>query len=59
MDKQEYINFMCNPDNIMNCENCPENEGYDSGGFGNIHPCGQFNCWVVMHCCREDGADHE
>lgn len=45
---KNYIDFMCNPDNIHNCEECPANEGFDS--WEGKHPCGQQNCWVIAHC---------
>ena len=53
----EYISFMCAPENEYNCENCPENHNYDSGGFGNILPCGQFHCWVTCACKERDEDD--
>lgn len=43
-----YLDFMCNPDNIGNCESCPENGGFAS--FNNPRPCGQQRCWVKVHC---------
>ena len=45
----EYCKFMYNPDNEMNCGNCPENKDMD--GNGRL-PCGQYNCWVTCHCKR-------
>ena len=42
--KVEYRRWMQNPENSHNCENCPENSGYDG------LPCGQQNCWVDLHC---------
>ena len=41
--------FLYNPDNIMNCEECPEN-GHFSAWPENRLPCGQFHCWVSLHC---------
>lgn len=53
-ERDEYIRaykeFMYNPDNSMNCRDCPENRDFDSYG-GNL-PCGQQNCWVDCHCGR-------
>ena len=40
-----YLDFMYNRKNITNCENCPENDGYDCNG----HKCGQQCCWVAIH----------
>lgn len=52
--REEYIKaykaFMYNPDNSMNCQECPENHGFSS--FGGNLPCGQQNCWVDCHCGR-------
>ena len=47
-ERKEYIEFMYNPSNSMNCAECPENRNADSWG-GNL-PCGQQNCWVDCHC---------
>lgn len=44
---KEYAQFMCNPNNICNCCECPENEDRDGK-----YPCGQQNCWVACHCER-------
>lgn len=50
---KEYQDFMCNPKNEYNCNDCPE-RGISSTG----HPCGQQNCWVTCHC-GEGSADNE
>ena len=42
---REYQDFMCNPDNEYNCNECPE-RGISSTGL----PCAQQNCWVTCHC---------
>lgn len=42
-ERRLYIEFMYNPDNIGNCENCPANDGFEG------LPCGQQNCWVRIH----------
>lgn len=52
-EKQQYIKFMYNKENIRKCEVCPENRKFDSGASGNRRPCGQFNCWVAVHCYPE------
>lgn len=51
---KEYQDFMCNPDNEYNCNECPE-RGISNTGL----PCGQQNCWVSCHCARaaKDGAE--
>jgi len=43
--------FLCNPKNIGNCADCPMNEG-QSEWPGNRPPCGQFHCWVEVHCAE-------
>jgi len=45
----EYIKFMCNPYNYKKCDECPANDDCSSWP-GNRLPCGQFYCWVEMHC---------
>ena len=49
----EYIEFMNDPNNSHNCTKCPENAGFDPWP-GNRLPCGQFNCWVELHCCNDE-----
>lgn len=46
---KEYLEFMTNPDNEFNCEDCPENVGHDGNGFDYRYPCNQQNCWVTCH----------
>lgn len=43
-EREEYCDFMFNENNIMNCNECPENQDFDS--WENKLPCGQQNCWV-------------
>ena len=42
---KQYREFMCDPENEYNCNDCPE-RGISSTGL----PCGQQNCWVSAHC---------
>lgn len=49
MTEMDYQDFMYNPENIEQCDCCPENQGFSSWP-GHRLPCGQFNCWVVLHC---------
>lgn len=42
-----YMEFMHNKDNECKCANCPANEGCKGN---NQLPCGQYNCWVTVHC---------
>lgn len=47
MDEDEiksYKEFMYNPNNAFNCENCPDNK--DMGNNEKL-PCGQWKCWVI------------
>lgn len=48
--RQEYIDFMYNPDNAYCCQKCPENQGMDD--WQDRLPCGQWHCWVICHCNR-------
>lgn len=50
-----YKEFMFNPENSHNCENCPENREHSSWG-GNL-PCGQQNCWVDCHCLSSENDE--
>ena len=54
----EYIEFMNDPNNSHNCVKCPENAVFDAWP-GNRLPCGQFNCWVELHCCNDEGEEEE
>ena len=45
-----YFKFMYDKSNIRNCENCPMNDGFDD--WQDRLPCGQFHCWVTIHCHR-------
>lgn len=47
MTIKEVRDFLYNPDNIQNCENCPYNEDISSNNTDN--PCGQYHCWVEVH----------
>lgn len=38
---------MYDPDNIRNCDECPNNMGCDD--FQHRLPCGQWHCWVAIH----------
>lgn len=51
---EDYLRFMNNPENSHNCESCPENHGCDN--WQNRKPCGQWNCWVDLHCREEEEA---
>lgn len=45
----KYYDFMHHKRNYFSCSNCPENRGFDS-----TFPCGQYHCWVMLHCDRLD-----
>ena len=38
-DNKKTIEFLYNPDNIQNCQDCPYNDGYDD--YQQRFPCGQ------------------
>lgn len=46
--KKQYCEFMYCRSNSHCCDNCPANQDFDNwqGRF----PCGQFKCWVDVHC---------
>lgn len=46
-ERNNYVEFMYNPENEHNCNECPENKGFDS--WEGKLPCGQQNCWVTCH----------
>lgn len=48
--KEEVIEFLYNKDNIRRCYECPYNEGFDPGPNGIVLKCGQYHCWVALHC---------
>ena len=50
-DLVEYSEFMCNPDNEYNCNECPER---CSGNSDYGLPCGQQQCWVIAHCSQRE-----
>ena len=52
MTREEYIRFMNNPDNILNCDKCPERQDYPSWEMP--YPCGQQHCWVQIHVQARD-----
>lgn len=45
---KSYLEFMTNPDNKRNCSKCPANEGFSD--WQDRYPCGQWSCWVTLHC---------
>ena len=46
----DYKTFMYDENNVRKCDGCPENKGMASDASGNRLPCGQYNCWVSVHC---------
>ena len=50
MTNEDYIHFMCNPDNICNCDACPERMIHYDRETAATLPCGQFHCWVDLTC---------
>ena len=58
MSNENYVNFMCNSDNIHNCDACPERMiNYDNETAQTL-PCGQFHCWVGI-TCNSDSDDSD
>ncbi len=47
MTTEEYRKFMGNPDNVMNCDECPERREHPLWEMP--YPCGQQHCWVLLH----------
>lgn len=47
--RKTYSDWMCDPDNLGNCESCPEQTSRSLCCQGRQH-CGQQNCWVAAHC---------
>jgi hypothetical protein len=52
MTVKEYRDWMYNPDNQLNCDECPEN--LDTTNSQWKYPCGQQTCWVTVHCNRKE-----
>ena len=53
MSEKELRDYLYNPDNAHECDGCPMNQ--DASEWpGNRLPCGQFRCWVDVHCARLD-----
>lgn len=48
MKEKEYLKFMNDPENSHRCDECPENNGCSN--WQNKLPCGQWKCWVDLHC---------
>ena len=53
-ERKNYVDFMCNIENAHKCDRCPENHNFNS--YNSENPCGQQNCWVVIHCsyCKKE-----
>lgn len=57
MTDTEIKKFLADAANVDNCTACPFNDGFDD--FQHRKPCGQWNCWVEVHCSRYDDEDME
>lgn len=45
--KQEReLQFLCNPENALKCEDCPRNYDFSSWP-GHRLPCGDFDCCIA------------
>ena len=42
---QAYREYVNNPENAFQCGKCPANEHVSDDRL----PCGQWQCWVVLH----------
>lgn len=49
---KEIKTFLADSANVDNCTACPFNDGF--GDFQRRKPCGQYNCWVEVHCSQEE-----
>lgn len=49
-----YVEFMYNPENEYNCEECPHNN--PNVVYRRV-PCGQQNCWVWAHCYSRESEE--
>ena len=56
MTNAEIKGFLCNEENEYNCSFCPYNEGQSD--WQGRYPCGQWKCWVSLHC-RENREEEE
>lgn len=54
MTNEDYIHFMCNLENIRNCEACPECMTHYDNEIAVTLPCGQFHCWVELTCDKKE-----
>lgn len=55
MTNKQFMDWLHNPQNICNCENCI----YNMDNTASRYPCGQQNCWVEVHCDRAAELDAE
>jgi len=56
MTKKELLSFLGNKENELNCNSCPYNTNQDDWPGGRL-PCGQFQCWVDIHCAENADED--
>ena len=53
---KDVRDFLYNPENIEQCDGCPMNQNAGEWPFNRL-PCGQFRCWVDLHCARCEDLD--
>lgn len=53
MTAEQVRDFLYNPANVLNCKDCHMNEDFSSWP-GTRLKCGQFRCWVSIHCADDD-----
>ena len=54
MTRDEFIKFMSDPDNIMNCDECPMKQ--ENPSWEMPYQCGQQHCWVLLHIQNMKGS---
>ena len=58
MTSEEVRSFLYNPANVLRCTDCPMNGEFTAWPENRL-PCGQFHCWVFLHCEVEDEEDDD
>lgn len=54
MTRDEFIKFISDPDNIVNCDECPMKQ--ENSSWEMSYPCGQQHCWVSLHIQNMKGS---
>lgn len=48
-DNERIRQFLYNEDNAHKCDKCPYAGAYGEKTNGRLQ-CGQYRCWVTVHC---------